>query len=842
MIPNTTVKIAFDLAAQGQGDFFTLNDPIRGELDNATYTLAGDVFVDVTPDVRSIKIRRGRSWQLDEFQAGSADVVLSNNDRDYDPSNALAEGTRQNVVPNPSFELDLANWSTGSSYFTGGQTQRFNLMTNPSFEASLSGWGVGATDLTTSGAAVSLSSVQAYVGSNAAYVECSASSTTEGVSYLLPNLSPSTTYRISAYVYGDVGSTAVLKTRDVSASVSGSTSSSATTGAWSRLDSTITTGATTFFTLDTNELDDTDFTLAEGNESAVLIAFNGSEVGTSFFTLDDETLGELGANSLAPEPGAKFYVDAILVEETSILNPYFDGSGKDASLNDASLAWNGTTDLSASTLTWVVPVISQSSVQNLYGSASSSVELQTRFANQGIFTTVSGLTADTRYTISGWVYVQAGSSVKMGTQDTTNSVSGSLSSSTGLASWVRVSSSITTGAATADVLVGVFTTTEYLVAGAAPFSVFYLDGVLAETGSQLLPYFDGTTADGSILSPTTTWAGTANDSISNLTYRVPGTGSPYWPSIKPRKQIQVFVNNVVVFTGSVEDWDFSYSVNGDSITTLKAADGFSSLASTKIASLSVPEELSGERVERILNLAEVSWPASRRVIDAGQVTLAAQTTAVDGENTLGYLQKIEKAESGAVFVDGAGILHFGDRSSSQVFSGVTFDDVGTGVPFSFIAMDYGVESLRNRVVINRIGQTAVTVEDAVSIAEYGIIEYQIRDILLDNDVSVEALGNLIVGRYAQPSLRIDTISVEVKDLSSSQVQEVIGLELGDVVQVIFTPNRVGDAINQFLTVDAIEHSVSPSNHTMVFDLSETSLGFVLDDSSFGVLNVDRLAY
>jgi len=114
----------------------------------------------------------------------------------------------------------------------------------------------------------------------------------------------------------------------------------------------------------------------------------------------------------------------------------------------------------------------------------------------------------------------------MGTQDTTNSVSGSLSSSTGAASWVRVSSSITTGAATADVLVGVFTTTEYLVAGSAPFSVFYLDAVLAETGSELLPYFDGTTADGSILSPTTTWAGTENDSISNLIYRVPGTGSP----------------------------------------------------------------------------------------------------------------------------------------------------------------------------------------------------------------------------------------------------------------------------------------------------------------------------
>ena len=124
----------------------------------------------------------------------------------------------------------------------------------------------------------------------------------------------------------------------------------------------------------------------------------------------------------------------------------------------------------------------------------------------------------------------------------------------------------------------------------------------------------------------------------------------------------------------------------------------------------------------------------------------------------------------------------------------------------------------------------MTVEDSASIAEFGVIEYKISDILLDNDTSVEALANLIAGRYAQPSLRIDKVMVETKDYSPAQVQQVIGLQLGDVVQVVFTPNNIGDPINQYLTVDAIEHSiVSGSNHKIVFDLSETSLGFVLDE-------------
>ena len=57
--PDTRVRIAFDLAAGGVGDFFTLNDPTKGALNNATFKLAGDILEDVTDDVRSVTVRRG---------------------------------------------------------------------------------------------------------------------------------------------------------------------------------------------------------------------------------------------------------------------------------------------------------------------------------------------------------------------------------------------------------------------------------------------------------------------------------------------------------------------------------------------------------------------------------------------------------------------------------------------------------------------------------------------------------------------------------------------------------------------------------------------------------------
>ena len=34
---STTVEIAFDLSANGVGNWFTLDDPLKGVLDNTTY-------------------------------------------------------------------------------------------------------------------------------------------------------------------------------------------------------------------------------------------------------------------------------------------------------------------------------------------------------------------------------------------------------------------------------------------------------------------------------------------------------------------------------------------------------------------------------------------------------------------------------------------------------------------------------------------------------------------------------------------------------------------------------------------------------------------------------------
>ena len=84
-----TVTIFFDGALAGALDALTLGDPIKGQLDNALYPLA-DNFADVSDDVRSVTVRRGRADETTNVDAATATVVLDNRTRLYDPTAAAS--------------------------------------------------------------------------------------------------------------------------------------------------------------------------------------------------------------------------------------------------------------------------------------------------------------------------------------------------------------------------------------------------------------------------------------------------------------------------------------------------------------------------------------------------------------------------------------------------------------------------------------------------------------------------------------------------------------------------------------------------------------------------------
>jgi hypothetical protein len=86
-VPTYQVLVGFQTTT-GFGQPFQLDDAVYGKLN--TGTLGGLAYADLTSLVLSVNIRRGRNRQLDQFNAGTAQVVFNNNSRILDPLNTAS--------------------------------------------------------------------------------------------------------------------------------------------------------------------------------------------------------------------------------------------------------------------------------------------------------------------------------------------------------------------------------------------------------------------------------------------------------------------------------------------------------------------------------------------------------------------------------------------------------------------------------------------------------------------------------------------------------------------------------------------------------------------------------
>jgi len=319
--------------------------------------------------------------------------------------------------------------------------------------------------------------------------------------------------------------------------------------------------------------------------------------------------------------------------------------------------------------------------------------------------------------------------------------------------------------------------------------------------------------------------------------------TPFGASMRPRKQIVVDANGSRVFTGLVDDWNLDYSLDGNHRASVTGADAFMVLANQFLSPGTVVQQLTGARVSAVLDRPEIGWPAGRREISVGKATVQAQTLPADDPfNVLEYLQQVELAEPGAFFVGKEGQLIFRDRADSQRDVQIVFSDDGSGVPFTGLSVAYGSEELRNRVTVSRLGAGTVTSVGTASVDEYGAIDFELKDSLLSSDVQAQDLADYLVNTFSEPQFRVNSLEVNLNGMGAADSARVLRLELGDVVRVKFTPSGLGDQIDQFLSVDSVEHSVGVFDYVVRFALSRTELGFVLDSPVFGVLDDGRLAF
>lgn len=313
--------------------------------------------------------------------------------------------------------------------------------------------------------------------------------------------------------------------------------------------------------------------------------------------------------------------------------------------------------------------------------------------------------------------------------------------------------------------------------------------------------------------------------------------SPFAGQIIPKRQIRISSGNEIQFFGLIDDWNLSYETNGDSIAAAACSDATSSFALQTIAARTNSVEFSGDRINTILDLPEVNWPTEFRSIDTGLMSLGADTIA-DNTNALSYLRLVEQSEPGSFFIGKSGFVVFKDRIAAPTSGGVLLTDDGTGIPYQGIRVQYGSELLANEIVVSSaITSTEVTTTDPDSIEEYGIFNLTRTDLLIANDSDLESLADFYAQKFSSPEYRFDSVEILLDELTNQQQSDLLNLELGDVVEIRFTPNEIPPAISKYAEIIRIEHAVDLNNHILSFGFSTLDFALlVLDDAQFGKLD------
>ena len=162
-----------------------------------------------------------------------------------------------------------------------------------------------------------------------------------------------------------------------------------------------------------------------------------------------------------------------------------------------------------------------------------------------------------------------------------------------------------------------------------------------------------------------------------------------------------------------------------------------------------------------------------------------------------------------------------------------------------MTVEYGSELLYNEVVATSIiTENGVLARSQESIDTYGIFNLTRSDLLVNSDDDLVDYASFLAKRFKDPEYRFKSVQIILDQRTPSQQTEILGLEIGDVVQIKFTPNGVTPAIDKYAEIISLDHMVDNTSHilTMGFATLDFSL-MVLDDAVFGKLdNGNALAF
>jgi hypothetical protein len=321
------------------------------------------------------------------------------------------------------------------------------------------------------------------------------------------------------------------------------------------------------------------------------------------------------------------------------------------------------------------------------------------------------------------------------------------------------------------------------------------------------------------------------------------------PGLAPMREVKLIrydnANNPeLIFRGFVINYDYNFALGGLDTVTVYCADQFYLLSQTYLDELNVTPELSGARLETVLDLPEVDFPTgASRNIATGTVNLghSAAYTVAAGTNVLTYVSQVnDTAEFGRVFMSREGVFTFQNRIGNTLSAPVAdFHDDGTNIPYNGLGISFEADAVINRSVVTGLNGNTATAEDTGSIATYFIQTSSITNSLLHEQGSIDTAASYLLN--ADPEARFTSVETAFMALTTAQRDTVAVIDIGDTitVQKTFASGTGTTQLAQELSVEGIEHYLDlSSGHRVLISTAPTTIVYelILNDATYGTLD------
>ena len=336
-------------------------------------------------------------------------------------------------------------------------------------------------------------------------------------------------------------------------------------------------------------------------------------------------------------------------------------------------------------------------------------------------------------------------------------------------------------------------------------------------------------------------------------YDPTNTGSDIYGNVEPMRGI--IVTAIVagvdypLFYGYAQQWGVDYSQEKLPLASVVCADALAILANQEIAEIAAAYtgDLSGARVSRILNLAEVNFSTSLRSIATGLSTFGNTTF---GRNAALELQACAQSEGGSLYIDSSGVLVSEERNTAPGASACTFSDDGasSSVKYQRIDQDMSVDLLYNRVITSGTTGAEQIASDSASQSTYQIRTLQRTGQLVLSDTEMAEQAAVLLARFATPELRLRQVDVNVAALAAARQAELLGLELTDRVTVAVHPTGGGSpsVISQAALVNGLDWEIRDGGlvwlSTVTLQAGERALPWIWGDANLGVWGENYWSY